>query len=95
MEVKMLIFDFWAHKPTEDELINLCGDCLPTPEQPRGTKDQEAHSIAALYTLRGKIDLARQYAESIVNPEERKWALDFIENPRVFDPVQGSIPLVR
>ncbi|MEW6381465.1 MAG: hypothetical protein AB1611_17945 [bacterium] len=93
----MLNFDFWAHNPTKDESVDLWGDLLPVEGQPIATgeraRDFNAHAIACLYSLRRDTDIARQYALAISDKDLKSSALKFIENPFVFDPIKGAIPL--
>lgn len=120
-----LVFDFWAHNPTNKELVALCGDLIPVKGQEpepfdfwerhaneddliplagvvlpeRGlTKQQILHDanasdISALYAIRGNKELALRYAQTIHDKLERKLALEFIENPMVYNPIHGAVPL--
>ncbi|MEW5804925.1 MAG: hypothetical protein AB1847_22800 [bacterium] len=90
-------FDFWAHNPTEDEAVDIWGDCLPVWREPLATgekaHDWNASAIACLYALRRDTDTAMQYAQSISDDELKSDALRMIEKPMIFDPIEGAIPL--
>ncbi|MCL6582885.1 MAG: hypothetical protein K6U11_04530 [bacterium] len=95
-----LIFDFWAHNPTWDEMIKMWGDAVPVVwGEPLTTgenaRDVTAHTIACLYALRRDKIKAQQYARAINDEKWRADAFKFIENPTVFDPIKGLIPLAE
>jgi len=95
-----LIFDFWAHNPTDDEIVNIWGDTiLVVRGKPLTTgenaHDFTAHTIARLYALRRDKITAQQYARAINDERLRAIAFNFIENPTIFDPIKGSIPLAE